>query len=268
MIALLFLLSAPTPEAQRLAQQSFAEAEAAFARREYAAAAAAFEQAARAVPHPAPWLNAAEAWEKAGASERAAEDCEQALKVPEAAAVHRQAAESCLARHGPQLALLEVLGPNTATLRIADRSSELPARRWLRPGSYVLLLEDRASGASREEVLVLAAGQRVARTLTPPPPPPPPPALATQTPTTSPALTADGPGPGIAAWAAFGVAGGATVGTVILGALTLSAQDNFEAAPSQDAADTFYGRRTGTNVALAVAIGAAGAGLLFWALEL
>ncbi len=266
MIAFLLLLSAPTPEAQKLAQQSFVEAEAAFARREFAAAAAAFEQAARAVPHPAPWLNAAEAWEKAGANDRAAEDCEQALAVPEAGAVHRQAAQSCLERHGPRLALLEVLGPSTGTARIADRTTDLPARRWLRPGDYVLQLEDRASGARHEEVLTVVAAQRVARTLIPTPPPPPP--VLTQTPTASPALTAASPGPGIASWAAFGVAGGATIGTAILGALTISAQNNFEAAPSQDAADTFYGRRTGTNVALAVAIGAAGAGLLFWALEL
>jgi hypothetical protein len=268
MITLLLLLSAPTPEAQKLAQQSFAEAELAFGRREYAAAAAAFEQAARAVPHPAPWLNAAEAWEKAGAIDRAAEDCEQALAVPEASAVHRQAAFACLDRHGPQLAFLEVQGPSTGTARIDDRSSDLPTRRWLRPGRYVLRLEDRTSGTQEEEVLNLVAGQRLTRALTPPPPPPALPRVLTQTPTSSPALVAESPGPGIATWAAFGVAGGATLGTAILGALTISAQSNFEAAPSQDAADTFYGRRTGTNVALAVAIGAAGAGLLFWALEL
>jgi hypothetical protein len=157
---------------------------------------------------PPPWLNAAEAWEKAGAIDRAAEDCEQALAVPEASAVHRQAAFACLDRHGPQLAFLEVQGPSTGTARIDDRSSDLPTRRWLRPGRYVLRLEDRTSGTQEEEVLNLVAGQRLTRALTPPPPPPALPRVLTQTPTSSPALVAESPGPGIATWAAFGVAGG------------------------------------------------------------
>lgn len=265
-VLLALLLAAPTTEAQRLAQQSFAEAEAAFARREFAAAAAAFEQAARAVPHPAPWLNAAEAWEMAGAPERAMADCEQAGAAPSGTAVHAEAARRCMDRLRLGLGQVALLGSAEGEARIDARRFEFPAKVWLRPGRYTLEFTARGTEQWTTEMIEVVAGQSLERRWSPARPPPPP--LTFTSTGAPPAEVPSSPGPGVATWAAFGVAGAAVVGTVVLGSLTVAAKSDFEAMPTRDGADAFYDRRLGTNVALTVAVSAVAAGVLFWVLEL
>src|SRR4051812_2488963 len=99
--------------AHKRAAESFRQAQAAFERRDFAAAAAAFEQAATFEPHPAPLLNAADAWERAGEPARAAEDCDRALAMPNASDAHRAEAGQCLERLAPKLATLDFRGPST-----------------------------------------------------------------------------------------------------------------------------------------------------------
>src|SRR5262245_46232309 len=67
--------------ARERASRSFSEAKTAFALRNFTAAATAFEEAARLTPHPVTWLDAADAWERAGQPTRAAEDCDRALAI-------------------------------------------------------------------------------------------------------------------------------------------------------------------------------------------
>src|SRR4051812_39095386 len=79
----------PSSGARARADESFRQAKAAFARGEFAAAAAAFEQAATFVLHPAPLMNAAEAWENAGEPVRAIEDCDRVSAIPDAGEQYR-----------------------------------------------------------------------------------------------------------------------------------------------------------------------------------
>src|SRR3954468_1332556 len=78
------------------AAESFRQAQAAFQRRDFAAAAAAFEQAAGFEPHPAPLMNAADAWERANEWARAAEDCDRVLAMPAVDPEFRSTAEQCI----------------------------------------------------------------------------------------------------------------------------------------------------------------------------
>ncbi|MDB4998792.1 MAG: hypothetical protein JWM74_6224, partial [Myxococcaceae bacterium] len=67
------------PRASERARTTFDQAREAFARKSYVAAASAFEQSESYVPHPGPWVNAAEAWILAGDPVRAARACDRAL---------------------------------------------------------------------------------------------------------------------------------------------------------------------------------------------
>src|SRR5438445_551534 len=115
-----------TDDVHKRAAESFREAQAAFERREFAAAAAAFEQAARYEPHPAPLLNAADAWERVGDLARAAEDCDLVLAMPSLSEPSRADAERRLARLLPRVATLVVRGPRTALIRIDGGASFHP----------------------------------------------------------------------------------------------------------------------------------------------
>ena len=107
--------AAPADDARARAAESFRQAQAAFERRDFAAAAAAFETAAGFAPHPAAWLSAADAWQRAGEPARAADDCERARDVPGLAeastadhADYGHDAAQCIERVRGRVALLAV----------------------------------------------------------------------------------------------------------------------------------------------------------------
>ena len=241
------------PTSRADASASFREAQAAFARRDFAAAAAAFEQAARAAPHPATWLNAAEAWEKREDWARAAEDCDRALEVPGADEDLRREAGTRLRAALERVATLEVRGAGGYGARV-DRGSvqPLPLRRRLTPGSHEVVLVDLASG--REELRTVSIGAGQSKTIDAPTP---------ATPSAA-APTKPASGPPTAAWLALGLGGAAAVTTGVLGFVTLSDKRAFEDHPTQDGLDGFHRDRLLTNVALGVAVVALGTGIALW----
>jgi hypothetical protein len=261
-----FAFAAPQEAAER-----FREAQGAFARGEYVAAAAAFEEVARAEPHAAAWLNAADARERAGDYPHAAEDCDLASQVPSASEAHRAEAERRLARLLPRVATLELRGPRALLLRI-DGMTEVhpPATRRLRPGAHVVAIDDLATGQRRSEELRIEAGQSATLDVTPPPSAAPPAARP------APAV-APGPEPAperarpstsapLAPWVALGVAGACVATAGVFGALTVGARDDYNARPSDETSDVFYRDRTITNVALGGALLAGVVAVLAWRL--
>lgn len=69
------------------AKERFDAAAAAYSEHRYADAAEGYERASALSPHPAPLVNAADAWELDGNHVRAARACDQALRLPLAADV-------------------------------------------------------------------------------------------------------------------------------------------------------------------------------------
>ena len=275
--ALAVALSFPSPcragddEARERASRSFGEAKAAFALHKYTAAGAAFEEAARLVPHPATWLDAAAAWEAAGELARAAEDCDRALALagesgPAADATRR------LDRLAPKIATVDLRGRPALLARVdGGDPTGLPAKRRLEPGHHRFVAREASTGEERSVELDLAAGE--ARTVDldsafPPPPPPSPPAPP---PTPAPEREAAPPptrraGPPLGSWIAFGAA---TVGagvTTTFGVLTLGAKSTYQLTPTRETLDTFKSDRLATNIALGTAAVAAAVGVVLWLL--
>jgi len=251
-----------TDDARARASQSFREAKAAFARRDYGAAAAAFEQAAKLAPHPAPWLNAAEAWEKRGDLVRAAEDCDHALDVPNGDEALRKEAEARLAQVLVQVGTIDVSGARSFSVRVDQREAQnAPFRLRVSPGEHHLLVTDLTTNEERSidvesragEVASVDLGNAAPGAIRP-----------------TPEATSGGPparrGPPLASWILFGVGGAFAVATGVAGGMTLGAQSDFNAAPSQEALDRFKTDRLLTNVFLGAAVVSAGVGATIWLL--
>jgi hypothetical protein len=268
--------AASTDDERARAAESFRQAQAAFERRDFAAAAAAFEAAAGFVPHPAAWLSAADAWQRAGEPARAAEDCDRAHELPnleEAAAAdhadYARDAAQCIERLRGRVALLAVAGAGATAVRVDDGAEQvLPARRWVRPGHHVLTLVDLQSSRTRRMELEVRAGEErtvdattsVPATVAAPPRASPPTETA---PSPAPARSHGIPA---ASWVAFGLAVPAAVAYGVTGIMTLQAQRDFDATPSASNRDAFYRDRTMADVSFAIALTAAAAGVVLWIL--
>lgn len=252
-------------DARARASQSFREAKAAFARRDYGAAAAAFEQAAKLAPHPAPWLNAAEAWEKRGDLVRAAEDCDRALGVPNGDESLRKEAEGRLAQVLTHIGTLEIIGARSFSVRVdQDEAATAPFLKRVTPGAHRLLVTDLTTNQERAIDVQASAGEVAKVDLGSPSAP-----VATAN---EPAPSSQMPrpvasnGPPVASWILFGVGGAFAVATGVAGGMTLGAQSDFNAAPSQEALDRFKTDRLLTNVFLGAAVVSAGVGATIWLL--
>lgn len=223
-----------------LASRSFRQGEAHFGRREFREAAIAFERAARLAPHPSPWLNAAEAWARAGDLVRARAACEKVLSIRAAPAFEEVARRRLEHIESRRPAMAHAAGGRT-------RSLEASA-------------EPRAATSTASDTSPSIARAHDAHDLTIDPPPPPEATLL-------PEPVFFDAGPPIGTWIAFGLAAtSATIGGV-MGALTLRAKEDFDQGPTTDRADTFFDRRTATNLALATALASATTGLMIWALD-
>jgi len=244
------------PSARARASESFREAKAAFARGDFAAAAAAFEQAARLAPHPATWLNAAEAWERRGDLVHAAEDCDRARDVSGEDESYRREVDARLARVLAAVGTLEAAGPRALSIRVdGGDAQQLPARRRLAPGVHRVVTVDVATGRERAEEVTLRANHVTrfdAR------------AFADAPPAIRVADDRARPGPPAATWICFGLAGAFAVPATIFGVSTLAAKSDYDAAPSRDALDRFKRDRTLTDVSLAAALTALGVGTALW----
>jgi hypothetical protein len=254
------------------AAQIFRQGQDAFAHKNYAAAAAAFEQAAELAPHPAAWLDAAEAWELDGALARAAQDVDRALALPDVSEGHRHEAEARLARLLPKVATLDLHTTLPQLVRL-DGAGELraPGKHRVAPGHHTVALE-LATSTAPPVAVDARAGETTRIDLDPPAPAAPPPSSAA--PPASKPDVAPSPavshgsqgshGPPVASWVAFGGAALAAGVGVTFGAMTLSARTDYTNAPTPDSRDRFYRLRTTTNIAWGVAGIAAATGVVLW----
>jgi tetratricopeptide (TPR) repeat protein len=277
--SLALLVAAPIGTARadeddaRRAAMRFEAGEAAFARRDFETAALAFEEAARLSPHPSAWLNAAEAWEREGRYARAAEDCSHALELSEdEPQIHREA-RARLDRLETKTSRLDLKGPDTIEVAIdGGERHRPPVVRWVDPGRHFLLV--RAPGTDeRRKDMMLEPGEQREIDLEQEirgeerPAERPPPITSVVEHERGPRKGQEGGGPPAASWVCFAVGGAAIVAAVIFGGLTLGAQNDYEAAPTQERADSFFGRRLATNLSWGLALVGAGAGIAFWVLD-
>lgn len=255
--------------AHRRAAESFRQAQAAFERRDFAAAAAAFEQAAQFEPHPAPLLNAADAWERAGDPAHAADDCDRALALPNASDAHKNDAEQCLRRLTPRLATLDFRGPSTIAISV-DGGPQLivPLRRRVVPGHHAITVVDLGTSVSRRvdvdvrggDVRAVDVAPGIPSTTVPvvPSAEPAPPRPAPESPSRS-------RGVPTSTWIAFGIGGAAAAVATTFGLFAVSMKSNFDGGDTtQTTADTFHRDKAIANIAWSVAGIAAATGVILW----
>jgi len=248
------------------AAAQFEAARAAFAKREYAAAATAFEVAAALEPHAVSWMDAADAWERAGDYLRAARDYERVLVLEAVEPRYRVDTERRLAAIAPRLATIVIAGPTGVTGRLDDREDVVsPSRIRVWPGSHVVtagvpptnITIDVPAGGARTVVLSAAA---------------PPTPTKTSAPSTAPPPTADASadvaprkrGVPTATWVSFAIGAAATSACLVLNSVMFADKMRFEQSPTADRADAFHRDRALASVAGGVAIASFVAGGVLW----
>ncbi len=221
----------------------FTAGEAAFARGEYRAAALAFEEAQHRSPHGATIYNAALAWERANVLERAADAYAMAAASPDLPADRAGAARARVAELAQRLARLDVAGAADARVSIAHVTLRAPPFQvHLVPGRHTVRIAH-ASGAEETRAVDLAAGSATSMTIAARAAPAAdraPPPESTSMSTTR-----------IVGFAALGTAVVATGTALTLGAMGLSARDDFVEGGLTDERthDRAVAFRTGANVA-------------------
>ena len=234
-------------EARARAAEHFRAGERAFAKRAYVVAAEEFEKADALSPHEATKMNAADAWERGGELDRAAELADVVLSAKTESAA-RESAAALLARVGPSLATLEIVGDPTKSVRIGDRLFNPPKRIRQKPGTYELVVQ----GLPSRRIELIAGGFLTVDTgrgsAGGAPPPSKPKVLVS-----APDPVANG-SRGTGAWVSIGTGIGLTVASAgafsVFGAMTIDAKKSYEADPTVSRRDTFYRNRILTNVAL------------------
>jgi hypothetical protein len=278
LVTLSSFASADGDEARRRAGESYRGAQAAFKRRDFAAAGAAYEAAGGFVPHPAAFLAAADAWERAGEPDRAAEDCDRALALPDLAAAgqkdavhYERDAKECLARLGPRVGTVDLAGTSTIAVRIDGGAQEiLPKTRRLRPGRHALAVTNLTTSETRTTELVIAAGERQRVDLDPPAPDPAPaPAPAPASPPltfAAPELAGEHPSsrPSALTWTALGIGAAGAIASGILTVVLVHARSSYEDAPTQAGRDDFYRKVVWLDVGLAITAVSLVTGTVLW----
>lgn len=257
--------AAPQADSKRAAQ-SFAVGKSAFARGEYSVAAAAFEQASQYSPHPAPLLNAAEAWELAGNPVRAAEMCDRVFDIENLDDKFRQAAMQQLAKVTPKIATLEVKLPDGARGNVDG--AEVGAHKMrLSPGAHTVSVTY-SGGTTRSETVTLAAGAAKQLDMTNPAPEPaaaPPPSEKQRQDSGKGSQATSSSGPPLGTWISFGVAAVAGGVATFSGLRTVDARNKYNETPTEQTRDEFKSARLMTNVFIGVAAAGAVVGVVLWA---
>lgn len=252
------------------AREAFRVGKAAFAKRDFTQAAQAFELAAEYAPHPAPLLNALDAWLRAGELARAAEDCDRVLAMPASEPEHRAVANDALLKLSPRIGTVEVVGPSGVRVRLDDGAPfDLPARRRAMPGTHTIVVST-GKGETAPTTISVEAGkaQSLVGRLLPEGTLEPPTPRAEVAPRTESGEKARGgggsSGPPAATWISF-AAGGVALGAAgYFGLRTLDAKREFEATPTERNADAFDRSRLFTNVVLGAGVAAIVIGGVFW----
>lgn len=200
----------------KTAAEHFREGQRAFGAHDYERAATEFEAANRAMPAAAALLSAGLAWELGGDSASAATDLAAALAAGGLEARDETTARTHLAALDAKIGHLEVRGPTPARVTMDEHElGALPADVRVTPGDHSFALET-AAGTTVHRVVTVGPGatERVDLTPTEEAPPPPPP-------------SAGGPMQRTLGWIGVGAGAGALVAGVVVGAVGLSARDDF-----------------------------------------
>ena len=251
-------------DAAAMARRFFNSGQKAFADGRFVDAAKAFEEAFRIKPHPAPLINAGDAWEKAGEYALAARIYQRVLEMPEATEQDRADAVDRLARLNPRLGIIEVLGDSSVRVRVDDDEFKGGQRVYVFPGEHKVTLVD-VDGAKVRTLDVAAGTTRSVdvKTLAPTAKPTPDdPARPTEgVPTEDAGQEKSGVRP--LTLAMFGVAAVGVGAGVYFGLQVNDAEDSYNADPNQDDLDRFNQNKLLTNVSFGVAIVGAGLGTFF-----
>src|SRR5690606_34061904 len=122
--------AAPADDAGRF----FQAAQRAYDEGRFVDAAHGFEQAFKIKPHPAPLINAGDAWDKAGEYALAARAYQKVLSLKQATEQDRIDATDRLTRISPKLGLIELVGNAKMRARIDDEEFRGGDRVYLFPG--------------------------------------------------------------------------------------------------------------------------------------
>jgi tetratricopeptide (TPR) repeat protein len=247
----------------------FARGEEAYAASHFTQAAELFEQADAESPHPSAVYNAAVCWEQAGELARAADGYLEALGRGGLEERQAKDSETRLAALKGRLGFIQITKPVGGLASVAHKQREpIPARFYLAPGDYQVLLED-TSGATSLTPVVAVAGETLRVELSLPPPSehsdepklPEPPVI--------PALPEEPHTPASRVLGWVGVALGLAAGgaAVYMGTEALAARDRYSDAhnsPRQrnEARDRAIDLQLGTNIAWGGATIFGGTGLV------
>ncbi len=141
------------------ARRFFKAGQKAFAAGRFEEAARAFEEAFRLAPHPAPLINAGDAYEKAGELALAARSYQRVLDLAQSGEQDRQDATDHLARLSPKLAVIQLTGDESVRVRIDEDEFRGNQRVYVAPGEHDVTLLD-VSGAASKRVDIAAGASR------------------------------------------------------------------------------------------------------------
>jgi tetratricopeptide (TPR) repeat protein len=251
-------------ERRDAARRSFEQGEQAYNAGDFVQAAKSFDEAYHLAPHYAPLWNAARSWDRAGEQTRAANAYARYLRAAPADAPDRDAATQALAVLASKLGRIEVYATGADIVRVDDELLE-GTSVYVHPGMHVVEGQMGTVLVRRTEMLEAGSVRSVALVEEPAKVETDALALAPVTrqnapPTSlqSPLGRANGPLPSNQSRRWLGpaaiVAGGATVvtGALVLwsGLDTLSAREDFDAAPTHDKLAIGKDKQLRTNVLL------------------
>jgi hypothetical protein len=261
--------SGDAAEARRL----YGEAKKALSDKQYKEAALGFEAASRIKAHAVALYTAAQAWELAGESARAADAYARALATPQLSDSQTGRSKERLAALEKELGTARVVGKSGTKVTLDDHMEmTVPAVVHGSQGAHVLnvVLPD---GTTEKRALNFIAGQKQEVDLDEAPEPQPDMpapkpvkmaepkkvAVKSETSSSSPVWKAVG-------FIATGAGVAALVGGVLLGTSAKDAEDTYKARPTQETYDHAKGLESRTNMLLigGGVLAAGGIGILVW----
>jgi hypothetical protein len=233
----------------------------AFAEKRYADAAKSFEAAANISPHPASFINAGEAWEKAGDAVHAIRAYERVRMLEQASEQDRNDAVSRIEQLRNEVGTIKLVGSSKTRVLIGQESWHGGDRVFVEPGKYLVRLPD-IDDAKAKRVEVAAGGVKSVRieSLLPSDDEP------SSEPTTAPVETPKPPTPEAGGGVSFttglllGTAVVATGAAVYFTIQVVDSRNAFDEHPSRQEYDRFQQKKLLTNVNIGIAIIAASVG--------
>lgn len=260
--------AAQVDENTKKARRLYAEATQAFEAQRYPEAARGFEAAHQLRPHAVALYTAAQAWEAAGETARAADAYELALATPTLEPKRLKRARKKLADLRRRLGIVIASGDEGLRVRLDDHMAfEVPARLHGAPGLHSLSII-RKDGTIEQRSVTLRAGESVKINANPRPtevplaPPRKNPVRVIQVESSSSSDRAWK----VAGYATAGAGLAGLAGAAVLGLSANDAEDAYRRSPTQATFDHASDLERRTNIMLAVggALTAAGVGIIVW----